>query len=632
MLLLLAGFMLFPALLSAKTTLEKGTVLVIASYNPDTKRMSNFISSFEKEIVQRKYPYEILIEDMGCKGISEAYLWRGKMAEVLQKYNRTNLKAIILLGQEAWASFLAQDKVPENIPFFACFASRNGIILPASDSVDLINWEPESIDMEEIAAVKGTGGGYVNIYDVPKNIELIRSFYPKVEHIAFLSDNTYGGISLQSMVKKEMKAFPELDLILIDGRKHTPQKAVKIISDLPPNTVLLIGTWRVNKDGLYFLNSSMETLIAGRPDLPVFSLSGIGIGNLAIGGYVPKYSNNITGIADQIASYYQGNPDSVYFSNGSNEYQFDKKKLQKLEVKEYQLPANSVIVNKLDEKLREYELYIYTGSAALVLLSLFIIFLCFMYYHNKRLRNILEQREGELIEAKEKAEESNRLKTAFLANMSHEIRTPLNAIVGFSSLICDPDVSEEEQTEFQKIISKNSDMLLTLINDILDISRLETGKTPFVYKQEDIVGLCKQIMSTITHKKKENIEYVFNPPCESYILETDAQRLSQILINLLTNATKFTDTGSITLTFEVQEDQNRVLFSVTDTGCGIPKEKQDKVFDRFEKLNEYKQGTGLGLSICRQIAHIFNGNIWLDGEYTSGCRFVFAHPIKKEKK
>ena len=242
---------------------------------------------------------------------------------------------------------------------------------------------------------------------------------------------------------------------------------------------------------------------------------------------------------------------------------------------------------------------------------------------------MLEFSEKELIKAKDKAEESDRLKSAFLANMSHEIRTPLNAIVGFSSLLCDDTTSPQEREEFRSLVTKNSELMLTLISDILDISRLETGKITFNYRTEDIGVICQQVIQTTAHGRKDGVVCIFRPSAESYMLYTDAQRLTQVLINLMTNANKFTDKGSITLAYDVQEENNLVLFSVTDTGCGIPIENQGKVFNRFEKLNEFKQGTGLGLAICKQIALVFGGDIWVDPEYTGGSRFVFAHPVKR---
>lgn len=617
---------LIPGTLRAQIDSREGIILVVASYNPDTRRMSGFISDFEQAIVQKKVPYEIVVEDMGCKGLSEAPQWQERMRDILDRYRKNKqLKAVVLLGQEAWASFLAQGDFPDDIPFFGCYASVNGIAL-SSLNVPQRDWS-YSVDMAALADSIGTAGGCLNRYDVDKNVDLIRSLYPDVRNIAFVSDNTYGGVSLQALMRREMLRYDDLRLIQIDSREGS-DSVVSRITRLPQHSALLIGTWRVDDDGQYLMYSAMNDLIAENPTVPVFTLSGAGLESVAIGGYNPKYKSGAGEIAGQIAGYYHGKPGAVHFELSDGEYRFNANKLKEFDIAEYKLPAGSVVVDNTEAQLRKYRSVIYSSVAALILLSLIAVFIYFLYYKNKRLRNVLENREAELIEAKEKAEESDLLKSAFLANMSHEIRTPLNAIVGFSSLLTSAEISPEEREEYSAIISTNSELMLTLINDILDISRLETGKIHFAYEDIDIPSLCQQVIMTTTHNRREGVECVFESSYETYTLRTDVQRLSQVLINLLTNANKFTEQGWITLSFEVLEKEGMVRFAVADTGCGIPPEKQAKVFDRFEKLDEFKQGTGLGLAICRQIVMKVGGKIWVDGTYTSGSRFVFTHPIR----
>ena len=209
------------------------------------------------------------------------------------------------------------------------------------------------------------------------------------------------------------------------------------------------------------------------------------------------------------------------------------------------------------------------------------------------------------------------------------IRTPLNAIVGFSDILANAEESSrEEKSEYNKIIQNNSQLLLHLINDILDISRLESGKTKFVFADCEVVSMCGIVLSTVEQTRRTEAEYRFESTVDLLILRTDEQRLKQILINLLTNASKFTPSGSICLSIRVLKDSNEVEFAVADTGCGIPPEKAEKVFGRFEKLNEYAQGTGLGLSICKMNVERLGGRIWVDTTYTGGARFVFTHPLE----
>ncbi len=607
----------------------RGTILIVSSYNPDTRRMSSFISEFEQRIVSSDVPCDIYVENLECRGVDDAPIWMEQTESVIRRYESTGLRAIILLGQEAWASFVSLGVYPDDVQIFGCFASVNGVLLPPpSDLEDKRQWMPESVDFMQEMDTLNCAGGLLNRYDVARNIGLITSLYPEVENIAFVSDNTYGGISLQALMRKEMEHYPDLNLILLDSRMGE-QEIKEAYAGLPTKSAVLIGTWRVGRQGQYLMQRSLNELVHANPTLPVFSIAGTGIGDVAIGGYVPEYDNGAKVIADQIiAAYHSGNIGNAHFHATDGTYLFDARKLKEFKIPEYALPKGSVVEDTLAAKLSKYTHYISLLSAALVLLGVLIAFLVWLFIRTRRLTLALEKREGELVVARERAEESDRLKSAFLANMSHEIRTPLNAIVGFSSLLGSEELSHEERVEYSSIVINNSDMLLTLLNDILDISSLECGKTRFNYSEEDIVEICRHVMLTTAHTRQEGVEGIFDPPCESFMLVTDAHRLSQILINLLTNASKFTEKGSIRLAFEVRPEENRVYFSVTDTGRGIPEGKHEAVFNRFEKLKgNLKMGTGLGLAICRQTVSIFGGRIWVDTDYRTGARFVFTHPL-----
>ena len=609
---------------------ERGRILIISSYNPDTRRMSSFTTEFEQQILRSGVPYDIFIENLECKGISDAPVWIGHMDRILERYEQHNLKAVILLGQEAWASFISLGRFPQGVAFFGCFASSNGVTLPHADTVCFPRWNPASADLMRVADSTGMGGGMLNRYDVPRNIELITSIFPEVRNIAFVSDNTYGGISLQALVRKEMEKFPELNLVLIDSR-HEEDEIRQTMAALPRTTAVLLGTWRVGSDGQYLMQSSLQELVRLNPHLPVFSLTGTGIGTVAVGGYVPVYDNGAAQIARQIASSYFDGTGKAHIHLTDGEYRFDAKKLRESKIPEYNLPEGSVIEDTTAAKLVKYSHYIDILVALLAALAVLLGFVVLLYIRSRRLQRLLARREEELVVAKERAEESDMLKSAFLANMSHEIRTPMNAIVGFSTLMQEGDLTPEERHEYCSIVVNNSEMLLTLLNDILDISSLECGKYKFNYAEEDIGQICQHVILTTAHTRQQGVECRFDPPCESYKLYTDGHRLSQILINLMTNAGKFTSQGSITIGFEVREKENRVQFFVADTGSGIAREKQDMVFNRFEKLGGHKNGTGLGLAICRQIAVIFGGEIHVDPDYSGGARFVFSHPIRSEK-
>ena len=609
---------------------EEGVILVISSYNPDTKRMSSFLSVFEKKIAASNIPYNIYIENLESKGMTDAAVWEKTVAELIHRYEQKNLKAVVLLGQEAWSAFMTLGYFPKNILFFGGFVSANGILLPSDPAVISDHWEPRSVDFIRMLESLGNGGGLFNKYDLDRNIDLITTLYPGVENIAFVSDNTYGGISLQALVKEEIKRYPDLNLILVDSRDGEEQ-ANRTIASLPDKSAILIGTWRQGSNGQYFTQNALSELVSNNPHLPVFSITGTGIGTVAAGGFIPQYNNGAETVAQQIIDASKGYLPKIKVEIDNGEYRFDSKKLREMKISEYSLPKGSIIEDTAAVKLEKYSYYIDILITLVIILILLFVFLIVINVRIRALKRTLEHREGELIEAKARAEESDMLKSAFLANMSHEIRTPLNAIVGFSTLMQDADLTAEERSEYSSIVVSNSEMLLTLLNDILDISQLESGRIKFKYAMADIAQICQHVILTTSHTRAEGVEMIFKPSCDSYLLYTDEHRLAQILINLLTNAAKFTAKGSITLAFEVQESRKQVVFSVTDTGTGIPLDKQEAVFNRFEKIGQ-KKGTGLGLAICRQIAMIFGGTITLDPTYTEGARFVFVHPIKKAPK
>lgn len=264
--------------------------------------------------------------------------------------------------------------------------------------------------------------------------------------------------------------------------------------------------------------------------------------------------------------------------------------------------------------------------AGIIVSVLFLIFLLVLGW-KKIFRLKRSQMRQEAM--KEKAVQAIQRKNMFLSNMSHEVRTPLNAIVGFSAVLTDEDESfdDESRREFSEIIKVNSFQLLKLINDILDFSDFENDNITFNIRTHDAVKLCNEVVETVMASRKLEVEMRFDADLSVLMLDTDDARLRQVLINLLVNAAKFTEQGSIVLELKMA-DADTALFSVTDTGCGIPPEKQHLIFERFEKLNDFVQGSGLGLSICQLIVKYMNGKLWVDSGYTRGARFCFTHPLK----
>jgi signal transduction histidine kinase len=267
--------------------------------------------------------------------------------------------------------------------------------------------------------------------------------------------------------------------------------------------------------------------------------------------------------------------------------------------------------------------------------SVFLIFtgLVVALIRHRIMLNKMNSKNRELEIARDQADSANKMKSVFIQNMSHEIRTPLNSIVGFSEILTTPDmdISEEEKEEYTQIIQSNSELLTTLVNDLLGLAELESGKYVINKSMARCNEMCQEAISTVIHRKPDGVDMRYCSDVDDhFMLNTDSNRVKQVLINYLTNAEKHTTEGYIELRCSVKDTPGKVTFSVTDTGTGISPEDVDKVFDRFEKLNYFEAGFGLGLSICRIIADKLDGSVRLDTSYTDGARFLFTLPIDEE--
>lgn len=734
------------AMLGNISGIEKNfPILIISSYNPETNSTSSNIQAFQSACDSLGITNTTIIENMNCKNFAESRLWKNRFYNIISKYinaeGKLNISALLLLGQESWSAYLSQDtQMLEGVPVVVGMISSNGLILPDEED-SLTTWMPAPLYFKDLYKRKNIISAVAYEYNITNNIAIVKEFYPEVKNIALLTDNTFGGVVLQSHVREEMLQHKEMNLILLDGRVSDIYEIHNQLAKLPENTAIFLGTWRVDKKESYFLSSSLYTMSIANPSLPAFSLSSIGLGDWAIGGDIPDYKNQGKDFAKKIKEVLV---DTLTESNVrleiiSSHKRFDIKKVRELGLKE-SLTRDAILMNDDKSMLEKYPSLFYIIMSVLSILVVAFIFVSVFLVKTKRLNlslmeseennklilnnigvglffinkdfeivwencsimadlsqwydlkigekcycskqgadspcaecpalkykeghnsmheEVIERRDHgvfsllytpiqnqnneytgcvvriedvtlrekinmELQEAKDAAVNADKLKSLFLANMSHEIRTPLNAIVGFSELLADMD-DPEEKREFIKIIEANNKQLLQLINDILDLSKIEAGTLEFHMEQVDVGQIIEEMYQVFESNCRDRGLEIFKdiPITECFII-SDRNRIAQVISNFMTNALKFTSRGHIKLGFVERKDDVKIF--VEDTGVGISNEQRKAVFERFVKLNSFAQGTGLGLSICMMIVNRLGGEIEVDSTEGVGSIFWFSIP------
>jgi len=611
----------------------KRPILIVTSYNPDTKTVADNLNAFTKQYEMRGGQAPLSVEFLNCRNMPEATKWKGRMEHILTKYSKPDNKPllVITLGIEAGAAYLMIDtEMTKTTPLIMGMRSTCNIDLP-SDTTDIYNWQPLSKDIRTDYPDFNIVGGVFYDYNLTKNIELMHSLFPQVRKLHFISDNTLGGVNIQAFVKKEAKRANIDNIDFIDGRRNTFSSVYDKVEAMHSEDAVLIGTWRIDSIDNYVLSNTTIDLCKVNPHLAVATMSSVGMGTWAMGGYCPKYRIVGNSIADIAVDYLRGKLHGKRFEIVDNGYIYDYNRVRINDIELSTLPGGEVI-NRPQTFIEKYRKLVFVCGTCILML-VFGLIISFIYIVKiKKISRMLETRSRELEWAYDKAEEANRLKNAFLANLSHEVRTPLNAIVGFTSLILNSgeDLTAREKNEFSTIINSNSDVLLKVINDMLEMSKLDAGIVNYNYETCSLNDICQSQLTAMKHiANNDKVDYLFHTELPNdFTIEADAARLNQLVGNLLSNAAKFTEHGYILLTTVPTADQGMIEIRVEDSGIGVPADKAEKIFERFVKLDEFKQGTGIGLSICHKIVTAFGGTIRLDQTYKKGARFIVQLPVK----
>ena len=377
------------------TSKDMNPILIICSYNPAAHQTSVTISDYMEGYTRLGGKRDIIIENMNCKSFSEAPLWSGMMTQILAKYQggKQQPAQIILLGQEAWAAYLSQrDSMRVKVPVMCSLVSSNVVILPEDTVGDLDSWLPGSVDIfEDHMNIPELQSGFINHYNIGDNVRMIRAFYPETKHIAFISDNTYGGVTMQALVRKEMKNFPDLDLILLDGRKHTIYTIVEELRHLPEHTVIIVGTWRVDMNEGYFMRNATYAMMEAAPAIPTFTPSSVSLGHWAIGGVLPDYRK----VGEEMAM------ESVRMDNQSDNTEkhlqiieskavMDSRKAKEWGLDPKALPFGVELINQPVSFYQQYTYQIWSACTLFVVLVLGLFISLFYYFrtsfHSQHIR------------------------------------------------------------------------------------------------------------------------------------------------------------------------------------------------------------------------------------------------------
>lgn len=599
---------------------EKEYVLFLSSVNEEEAWIHGFLNELQKQ-----FPYEGELElhtyFLTVPVLQNEQEVKQAQEDILQAYP-TPPKAVIIIGDPGWlVSAPIFDGPWKDIPIILCY-SRGRV---PSTLQTLLDKSP--LTEENSMPIKDFNKNY-NItvleqpYYIKQTLELIKQLQPEVKRIAFISDNRYISVVTRQSIKAAMqKDFPELKLELLSSLQITTEELLDTLSAYDKTTGVIYYSWlrqHGNKEN-YYLSDHLKKILPTFLKVPVFTLADLDLlENLYAGGHyisIPDFTATIMSIISRIMAG-ETAASIPYQSGGTPRTYLNFSDLKWCNIPEELYPENAVYYFQPPTFYQQYKTYIWMTN---IFLTLLLTFYIFYHIHSRKHKK-------ELIQAKERAEESDRLKSAFLANMSHEIRTPLNAIVGFSSILAET-ADTPECHEYIRIIEDNNYLLLQLINDILDLSRIEAGLLDFSYTDVDINECMHKLEDAFHFRMPANVTCITELGMEKCRIHTEKNRLLQVLGNYFSNAIKYTNRGSITIGYNPPKD-GRLHFYVRDTGCGISCDKQQAIFQRFVKLDYFKQGTGLGLSICQMIAEKMNATVGVSSEVGKGSEFWIEIPYQ----
>ena len=615
------SFILFEGLLFsmlADTGKADKEVLVLNSINFNLPWSKHFYWCVHDELQQRGV--SVKAESLSVPALLDTMEVNAVITRLREKYP-VPPAAIVLIGDPGWIVCRELfDDVWKDVPVVVTNARDR---LPAS--VEILLSHAPLTEANSVPAKEWRRGYNITTlkqhYYIKETIELIRQLIPDMKRLAFISDDRYISEETRCDMKEVVtKYFPDLPLELLSTTQLSTEALLDTLHSYKSNTGIIYYSWfeSHNKDDNNYLFDHIQDVISNFTPSPLFLLSSEDLSNNTFaGGYyvsAESFGQSLLEILYRILDGEQARNIPETTGGKENAY-LCYPVLEEHNIPSYRYPKAAVYINQPQSFFQQHKVEI------LVCIAILVILVTAITYYIRILRKAYSRSS----EAMEKAEQANQLKSAFLANMSHEIRTPLNAIVGFSNML--PEVDDrEEMREYTDIIETNTNLLLQLINDILDMSKIEAGTFDFCPALIDVNQTMEEIEQSMQLRlKNDAVTFTFCERLPECMLYIDKNRLMQLLSNFIVNAIKFTKSGSIRMGYRMK-DINTIYFYVSDTGCGMSPEQCRHVFERFVKLNTFVQGTGLGLSICKSIVSQMGGEIGVDSTEGVGSCFWFTHP------
>lgn len=493
--------------------------------------------------------------------------------------------------------------------------------------------------------------GFWDKPDYLTNVQLMEKILGKID-VYMLHDQTY----LDRQIKEDLKAQLEPAGFPVGNNlpRYLSLKNFDYESTLdylkPPDTTLVniipvqgdrlaIVSWYMSKYAphKYYLQAKRDYRVvntsrfSSKPSFTTIN-EDLGYASKLVGGYLTSLEMQVKESVDRAAMLLKGQPASTFppVTESVKQYVFDYNEIKFWKLDPDLFPTDAVYLHRpfrIRHPFLFWSLISLLCAGTLTGIFTFILLYIQQVQAKRTAQQALLREKDSLADALKKAEESDRMKSIFLASMSHEIRTPLNAIAGFSQLIADPEIPEEEKDNYSKILLSNVDLLLKLIHDILDLVSIESGHLIFNYTACNMTDLLQEAYQHHCHAISETVCFRKQLPVDPTFIHTDPQRLMQVIDNLIKNAIKFTPAGEIEIGYTEDAIHHTLRVYVKDTGVGIPADKQQEIFQRFSKLDQFVQGTGLGLAICQVIVHRFNGKIHLQSEVGKGSCFTIELPL-----